>query len=420
MTAPRSPIRIDPALLRWARESSGLDPERAAKKIGVQESRLAEWESAERHPTPRQLENIADAYKRPLATFFMPEPPREPPMPVDFRTLPSDIERRLSEDTVLAARRARWLQRIYGELEERSTDSSAAHLRRISLDRDPEIVGGEVRRQLGVAIEEQLSWRLPDKALKAWRGAIEKQGVVVFQFGMPVEEVRGFSLSDGPVPVIVLSTRDAPAARVFTLFHEFAHLLVRKSGICNPNQGMEVDQDQDVEIYCNVLAGAALVPASDLRNVSAIAEYQAGRLSLESSVEHTARAFSVSRFVILRRLLFTRMITADTYKSTAARWMRQPAAASKKLAGGPSPAAIAVSQLGGTFVSRVLAAHQSGRLSVGEVSDCLSIRVKHLDGVYELMSGGGSGPSLLHRHELDPGAQALPFATRNGGSSDGR
>ncbi|HEX9606675.1 MAG TPA: helix-turn-helix transcriptional regulator, partial [Gemmatimonadaceae bacterium] len=55
-TSPRS-VRaaINPDLLVWARETAGLSPDDAAKKIGVKPARLAEWEEGRLRPTVTQL-----------------------------------------------------------------------------------------------------------------------------------------------------------------------------------------------------------------------------------------------------------------------------------------------------------------------------------------------------------------------------
>jgi transcriptional regulator with XRE-family HTH domain len=60
-------------VLRWARESIGLVPVAAARKIGVPDGRVAEWEAGTAMPTIAQLRKAADVYKRPLGVFFLPE-----------------------------------------------------------------------------------------------------------------------------------------------------------------------------------------------------------------------------------------------------------------------------------------------------------------------------------------------------------
>jgi transcriptional regulator with XRE-family HTH domain len=76
--ADKTPLKIAPDLFRWARENVGLPLQVAARRIGVKPEKLEEWEGKEALPTPRQLEKAADAYKRPVAMFFLPAPPDEP------------------------------------------------------------------------------------------------------------------------------------------------------------------------------------------------------------------------------------------------------------------------------------------------------------------------------------------------------
>ena len=69
---------INPNILKWARERSGYTVEAIAKFLKKKVSIINNWESGERAPTYVQLEKLADKYKRPIAIFFFPEPPKEP------------------------------------------------------------------------------------------------------------------------------------------------------------------------------------------------------------------------------------------------------------------------------------------------------------------------------------------------------
>lgn len=385
MPAPPPVLMVDPALLRWARETAGLSVEDGAKRAGTTEEKLSSWEKAEARLTARQLERLADLYKRPVATFFMPEPPIEPPLPVDFRLLTSEKPRALSRDTLLAVRRARRVQRIYSELAPALAAQVSVDLQTIGIGQDPEICAQQVKEQLGVSIEVQASWRSPYKALRTWRDATERRGILVFQFSMPLEEVRGFSLSS--VPVIVLNTRDSHAARIFTLFHEWAHLLLRKPGICIPEEATRPTQRDDIEVFCNAFAGAFLVPRAALLQHPSILAYQGEELALEEAVTAAEEAFSVSKYVILRRLLTTKVILAEDYRRVVDQWetVQRTEQTKAKGEGGPSPAAKAVNELGRAFVSSVLRAHERGLINDVDLTDFLSIRLKHLARLHALV-----------------------------------
>jgi transcriptional regulator with XRE-family HTH domain len=86
---PRTPpALVTPALLRWARDSYGLDVAEAARRLHIQEERLLAWESGSERPTVAQLRRLAEIYKRPLAVFYLPSPPRDFQPFRDFRRLP--------------------------------------------------------------------------------------------------------------------------------------------------------------------------------------------------------------------------------------------------------------------------------------------------------------------------------------------
>ena len=378
----RATIAITPAPVKWARESAGLSVERAAKRAGVRPERLTEWEAREARPTPRQLESLADACKRPVAAFFLPAPPSEPPLPLDFRVLPAAERSALSPITLIAIRRARRLQRVYADLGD-DTTVTAPTLPRLRLAQDSERAGSAVRELLGVPFDAAAG-REPHDILSLWREAIERVGVLTFQFEMPLREVRGFSLTDG-TPAIMLNTKDGPLPRVFTLLHELTHLLPQRPGLCNPDERIEVRQVDAVEVFCNAVAGACLVPADALLARPKVTAHRRGQARLEDVVRDGIATFGVSRYVILRRLRTARVLAEAQYQRTLETWGAQ-VQMPRKSRGGPAPAVRTVSELGRNFVSRVLRAHERQQITGADVADYLSIRLKHLPRVQALVA----------------------------------
>jgi hypothetical protein len=55
---------------------------------------LRDWESNKKRILLPALERLATVYRRPLATFFLPEPPEGLPLPTDFRTSPHESRKR--------------------------------------------------------------------------------------------------------------------------------------------------------------------------------------------------------------------------------------------------------------------------------------------------------------------------------------
>ena len=58
---------------------------------------------------------------------------------------------------------------------------------------------------------------------------------MVFQTGeITLEEMRGFTIAERRLPVIVLNAKDSPRGRIFTLMHELTHLMLGQDGVCDP------------------------------------------------------------------------------------------------------------------------------------------------------------------------------------------
>src|SRR5437870_2231675 len=76
---------IEAELLVWARKKSGYDVEVAARKASVSPRSLEAWEQGERRPSIKSLRRLARVYKRPVAFFYLPEPPRDFPPINDYR-----------------------------------------------------------------------------------------------------------------------------------------------------------------------------------------------------------------------------------------------------------------------------------------------------------------------------------------------
>ena len=87
--------KVNPDILRWARETAGFSHEEAAKKLGIIDARgvsavdrLAALEAGETDPTRPLLLKMAKKYRRPLLVFYMTNPPRRGNRGQDFRSLP--------------------------------------------------------------------------------------------------------------------------------------------------------------------------------------------------------------------------------------------------------------------------------------------------------------------------------------------
>lgn len=253
-------VPVVPEVLVWARKSALAAVDEAAERTGRDPKTILDWEAGRDRPTYSQLERLADEYGVSVNVLLLPQPPQTPEPPPDFRS-PSGGHEPISGIARRELRRARHLQSLLGEVQVLPPPAVPTVL----IGQDP---AAEIRQALAVTTDEQLSWRDSNQALREWRAALNRLGILVLQYSLPDGGLQGLSLpasSTGP-PVILLNQTDWINARVFTLLHELGHLVLgHEGGICDPwRQGPRVSA-QSIEARCNRLSGAILVPAAHLR-----------------------------------------------------------------------------------------------------------------------------------------------------------
>jgi len=379
----RAPVA--PSVLRWARETAGLSVEDAASRLNVRRERLEEWESGDAHPTINQLRNVADKYRRPFGVFLMKEPPREQPLPHDFRHLPGEppppTTALLLGQIRAAGERRRQALELYDDIGEEPPTFSV----RANLQENVEAVGARLRAALTVTDDQQARWRSAETALTAWKDLFEQAGVLVFQFSrLDLGEMRGLSLAEAPLPVVVTNSKDAAAGRVFTLFHELTHIALRTSGICDLDEDeRRAPEEREVEVFCNACAGAALVPAERLLSQETVrARGQSGLIDwTDAELDAIKRTFAVSRFVVLRRLAALGRASDAYYRARHNTWMaeleRVRLAAARQEVIIP-PFRKALSSTGKQFARLVFRAYYDDRITLNDVSEYLNLKVRHL------------------------------------------
>jgi len=305
-------------------------------------------------------------------------------LPADFRALPKAQSKPFSAPTLLALRRARRLQRLIADLVP-PLERRAFAVGTASLTNDPDSLAATVRREMNVPVEDQVNWLSETVALAEWRRLTENAGVFVFELGFPLEEGRAFSLADSQVPAIVLNGRDAVTGRVFSLFHEFAHLLVGHGGICDFSE-----EGKTEEQFCNRFAGSFLVPAESLLSEDLLVRNPNRKRWEDEDLQVLAGRYKVSREVILRRLLTLGHATQEFYSRKHEEWAQQADALRGKRRGGRAvPARQCVRQNGIPFTLRVLESAAQGKITYRDVSDFLNVSLKHLPQVEMLVREGG-------------------------------
>lgn len=381
-------IPVNPTVLVWARESIGRTVEEVASRLKESEDNVMEWEAGNKQPTIGQLRTLAVFYKRPLAALLLPAPPGEISLPHDFRTLPRGNEIPLSPRTRLVMRQARRLQSIATELKGRYDSDLATRIGTAKLSDDPEIVASRVRAVLGISLQEQVSRKKDTEAMEMWKKSIENLEILVFQMSMPIDEVRAFSFTDGGLPAIVINTKDALRARIFSMLHELGHILLNEGGICDTittNGDESPNKSRSIEYFCNFFAGAILIPQESLLSHHSVEGKTSSYEWPDRTLGAIANNFKVSKEVVLRRLLIAGLTNREFYQRKHHEWLlREKTKVTTKRVKRDIPRE-SIQRNGMPLTTMVLDSYRKERITASDVVDYLGIRVKHIPGIERLL-----------------------------------
>jgi len=374
---PRVPT--NGAVLTWARERLGLTVPEAAKKLSLTAERLAGWETEQTRPTLGQLRNVAGVYHQTTAFFLRREPPTvdDATRPPDFRGQPRPDLTLIREIDYAVARRNTFLS-----LQDGINDFGISR----SDFTDPDAAAAQVRAAMDTPLSEQISWKDPAQALTRWTEKIENLGVLVFHMSrVDPDDCQGFSVYYDRLPVIVLNGADAPAVRIFTLFHELGHLIRHSGAMCQLQSGAGIEQ------LCNEFAAAFLIPAADFRAAIGDPALAIGHLSA------LAGRYSVSQSAIVVRLKTLGYIDSQTLNqrlgivAALARQAREEQKTKVKKGFVPHHV-LQIRNLGPRFVYAVLDAMHEDRISPVDASYFLGSKLGTIGKMEsELAKRGGSG-----------------------------
>jgi len=328
-------IPVNHKILEWARGEARLSTASAAIKAGIKDlkargvkeglpsyKRLEQWEKGTETPTYSQLEKIAKAYRRPLLTFFLPEPPSKVTSLQDFRTIGSSTadSETFSPEFSAFLRKLEALQISLRDLLEYIDTKPLSFIGTINLETPHIEVAKIIRELLNYSFEDQRKARTPESVFSELRHRAEDVGIFVlleknlgsYHTDFSPEVFRGLSISDDIAPFVVINPNDTKVAMIFTLIHELCHLFLGESGISNWNS-LDITNRYlpfQNESYCDRVAAEFLSPQSDILSVW---EKQLYKYSRDLAIEHIARQFNVSRIVIARRLLELDIVDNDFY-----------------------------------------------------------------------------------------------------------
>ena len=304
-------VDISSNILEWAITRAGY----STHSFCAENKAVASWINGEKKPTLRQLEDFAQKTHVPFGFLFLQAPPHEhSPIPF-FRGNANNGHLDLNTyDTVLTLqRRQEWLSNYLQDSDFDKCFFVGSMHGCASVD---DLVN-KIRQILNFDEAWAFFFKNSEQAVNHLVETLEDLGVII-EFNsvvgnnthrpIKVEECRGFALVNDFAPFVFVNSADSKTAQLFTLVHEFAHLLL---GVSSGYGGENGVNDDDNEYLCDKVAANFLVPETLFR-------------TNWIDIETTAKKFKVSSLVIARRAKEVGIISATEFQSFYTAYINRP------------------------------------------------------------------------------------------------
>jgi len=286
-------MKVRPTVFKWLRESAGYSIDEVSEILKVDPEVIKDIENSKKEYEEIRLSwlrKLSAKYERQLECFFLPEVPK------DEENILTNMNKRYyrsnkQESVVIGTHTAKILL---------SADREARYLRTIieddkrikpaeySVYDDPEMIAKKERKLYEVASTKA------KVNFDNMRNYIERYTIYVFQFDLPLDIIRGFTLVDKIPYIIVINSNDSSNGKLFTLIHEYAHILLRESSYCNID---ESTKGNNIETWCNRFTAAFLMPKDQLLN-----DIKTIKVITDNKLDELSNKYNVSKYALAIRL----------------------------------------------------------------------------------------------------------------------
>jgi len=391
-------VKVNPTILKWARETAGLTIEQACRKLGFKDTvnitaveKLTKMEMGEIEPSRSILVKMSSHYHRPLIAFYLSEVPSKGDRGKDFRTLPGEYSNQTIGivDSLLRNIQARQ-SIIRSALEEDEEIQPLPFVKSKKIQDGVFALVEAIRDALKFDINVFRRQNSSQDAFGYLRSCVESAGVFVLLISdlgshhtrINVDIFRGFALADDIAPFIVINEQDAKAAWSFTLMHELTHIFLGQTGISN------VYFDMKIERFCNDVASELLLPEADFNfTVKQTYDFE----ELVKKISDYAEKRNVSSSLIAYKLLQKGNITKELWRNLSKYyfdlWNKSKdyqRMKSRERKGGPDYFVIRRYMVGRNLISTVKRMMQAGVITTTKAGKVLGVKPKNVQFMMEV------------------------------------
>lgn len=278
--------KINPARLRNLRDNSGLTQPELAKRIGIDTSTISRWEKGSREPSLQQCIALSRALGITLDYLLNAEVNAN----FQFRskkTLPTNKKSLIDRALVDAEMQIYYLDSAYKLAEKLPSPFNLRY---------------DFYQQQLPTITEQLRniLKLNKKiTFEEFKQSLSEMNIHVFEWAVP-SDVSGFSYRDA-YSIIFINRLHSKERKLFTLAHEFAHILFHLGRDNNQSVVSLISSSRDpLEKEAYAFASELLMPSKMLDK---IIEEVGKNLKRIEVLDHVSHYFNISREALFYRLV---------------------------------------------------------------------------------------------------------------------
>lgn len=308
-------VSVRPEVIEWAIETSGKEPAQANKKFPIEA-----WLKEERKPTAKQLVNFSEYTHVPIGYLMLPRIKKEKLPLLDYRTVNSEKLLQPSRELVDVIQDMERKQGWMRDYLQRTNHTTLAYVNSVALNMDPVKVAHVIRETLNLNKNWYINFSNSYEFYTFLKKQVQALGVLVFQDGtalgnthraLDVQEFRAFSLVDSFAPLIFINAKDSYNGKVFSLIHELVHIFIGENSLYNDSGKNGNFHHENIEKFCNAVTAEIVVPSSELK-----AEWNRNEANdLSVKIEVFSKVFTISKWVVARRLKECNYISDKEYKS---------------------------------------------------------------------------------------------------------
>ncbi|GFK21250.1 ImmA/IrrE family metallo-endopeptidase [Tetragenococcus halophilus] len=260
-------VPITPHVIKYYIDTSNINLEDLEKDANLKN--INGWLDLSAQPTFNQLNQLSKKIKVPFGYLLLNDIQKEEPSLIEYRTVLNNEVDKPSRDLLETIDDMEDKQDWMRDFLIRNSYEKLNFVNKFSKKDSVQTIAQGIRHTL--QLEE--TWfvnRQYNNAFNYLRDKFENAGILVMQNGvvkanthrnLNVDEFRAFVLVDDYAPLIFINSTDSNGGKIFSLFHEVAHIFLGESDLFNDNNVSHPIYRNDLEVLCNDIASELCIPA---------------------------------------------------------------------------------------------------------------------------------------------------------------